>query len=286
MKSGDLGADAGRGARRDAEQGAGRNSTRRLLEQVAAGELEVEGALRELRLLQVEYVADFARLDVGRDQRKGVPEVVFAPRKTDEQLEGVVRGLLQQRGLALVSRLDAARAERLRKTLTSGPGSMSDLEFDHRPEAGVLACRTAVYEPPEAKGCVGILTAGTSDIPVAEEAALVATHMGCAVERGYDVGVAGLHRLVEPLGHIVRSGAGVIVVVAGMEGALPSVVGGLVDLPVIGVPTSTGYGLGGDGTAALYSILQTCSPGVVAVNIDNGIGAGAAAALIARAKTD
>ena len=129
---------------------------------------------------------------------------------------------------------------------------------------------------------MGLLTAGTSDIPVAEEAALVATHMGCRVERGYDVGVAGLHRLVEPLGRIMRSGAEVVVVVAGMEGALPSVVGGLVDVPVIGVPTSTGYGLGGDGTAALYSILQTCSPGVVAVNIDNGVGAGAFAALIAR----
>jgi NCAIR mutase (PurE)-related protein len=108
--------------------------------------------------------------------------------------------------------------------------------------------------------------------------------MGCRVERGYDVGVAGLHRLVEPLSSMLRSGAGVLVVVAGMEGALPSVVSGLVDVPVIGVPTSTGYGLGGDGTAALYSILQTCSPGVAAVNIDNGIGAGALAALIARGR--
>jgi pyridinium-3,5-biscarboxylic acid mononucleotide synthase len=127
-----------------------------------------------------------------------------------------------------------------------------------------------------------VLTAGTSDIPIAEEAVLVARQMGCRIERGYDVGVAGVHRLLEPLLRMVEARADVVVVVAGMEGALPSVVAGLVDVPVIGVPTSTGYGFGGDGTAALCSILQSCSPGLVAVNIDNGVGAGAAAALIAR----
>ncbi len=234
------------------------------------------------RLLQVEYVGDFARLDVNRDVRKGVPEVIFAPRKTDGQLEAVVRALLVAKGLALVSRLEAARADRLREALTVGQEAFADLVFDYLPDAGVLACRTPAYSAPEQGGHVGILTAGTSDIPVAEEAALVASYMGCSIERGYDVGVAGLHRLMEPLRSMMQSGVSVLIVVAGMEGALPSVVGGLVDVPVIGVPTSTGYGLGGDGTAALYSMLQTCSPGVVAVNIDNGVGAGAAAGLIAR----
>jgi NCAIR mutase (PurE)-related protein len=156
------------------------------------------------------------------------------------------------------------------------------LTFSYDPSAGVLSAHAPKYRPPEPGGCVGLLTAGTSDIPVAEEAALVISHMGCRIERGYDTGVAGVHRLLEPLKRMIESGADVLVVVAGMEGALPSVVAGLVDLPVIGVPTSTGYGLGGDGTAALYSILQSCSPGLVAVNIDNGVGAGAAAALIAR----
>ena len=260
----------------------GRDLKRRLLERVASNELSVEAALEEIRLLQVEFVADFARLDVSRGLRKGVPEVVYAPRKTDEQLEAVVNGLLDGRGSALVSRLDASRAGRLKEALGAGRSDGGSLDFAYQAEAEVLACHTSDYEAPETRGCIGILTAGTSDIPVAEEAALVATHMGCSIVRGFDVGVAGLHRLVEPLGRIVRGGASVIVVVAGMEGALPSVVGGLVDLPVIGVPTSTGYGLGGDGTAALYSMLQTCSPGVVAVNIDNGVGAGAAAALIAR----
>jgi NCAIR mutase (PurE)-related protein len=263
---------------------AGSNKTRELLESLVSGEIGTEEALLSLRLLQIDHLDDFARLDVNRDRRKGVPEVIYAPHKTDEALEAIVRRLLEGRGLALVSRLEAARAERLRLALTQGVGKVADITFEHRADAGVLACRTSAYEPPAERGCVGLLTAGTSDIPVAEEAALVIAHMGCRLERGYDVGVAGLHRLVEPLGRIMRSGAEVLVVVAGMEGALPSVVGGLVDVPVIGVPTSTGYGLGGDGTAALYSMLQTCSPGVAAVNIDNGVGAGAFAALIARGR--
>ncbi len=262
------------------EQGPGHDRTRKLLERLARGEIGVDDVLQDLRLLQLDYLGDYACLDVNRDRRKGVPEVVFAPRKTDQALEAIVRKLLEERGLALVSRLEAARAHALRSSLTAGPCAITDLEFEYLADAGALACRTSAYESPERRGCVGILTAGTSDIPVAEEAALVASHMGCLVERGYDVGVAGLHRLVEPLTRVLRNGAEVIIVVAGMEGALPSVVGGLVDVPVVGVPTSTGYGLGGDGTAALYSMLQTCSPGVVVVNIDNGVGAGAAAALM------
>lgn len=204
-----------------------------------------------------------------------------------------MRRFLADRGLALVSRLESSRAERLRAALcgpeTDGADAVrSDepiipgLVFVYDADAATLAARTPTYRGPEEWGCVGLLTAGTSDIPVAEEAALVIEHMGCKIERGYDVGVAGLHRLLAPLTRIIEADADVLVVVAGMEGALPSVVAGLVDIPVIGVPTSTGYGLGGDGTAALCSILQSCSPGIVAVNIDNGVGAGAAAALIAR----
>jgi len=215
----------------------------------------------------------------------------------------IVRHFLAERGLALVSRLAPERAERLRSALTmeveappagdaavaaatSAAGPVEGLRFMYQSDAEVLAAYAPRYLPPEPGGCVGLLTAGTSDIPVAEEAALIITHMGCRVERGYDTGVAGMHRLLEPLTRMIESGADVLVVVAGMEGALPSVVAGLVDVPVIGVPTSTGYGLGGDGTAALYSILQSCSPGLVAVNIDNGVGAGAAAALMARRRRE
>ncbi len=130
-------------------------------------------------------------------------------------------------------------------------------------------------------GRVGIISAGTSDIPAAEEAALIAEEMGCDVTCIYDVGVAGLHRLIEPLRNLLISGVDAIVVAAGMDGALPSVVAGLVPVPVIGLPTSIGYGMGGKGVAALLSMLQTCAPGLSVVNIDNGVGAGSTAALIA-----
>jgi len=252
---------------------------KRLLESLVAGESGVDDVLEKLRLLQVSHLGDFARLDLYRDVRKGVPEVVFASRKTDEQLAAIVGRFVEARGLALVSRLEPDRAERLRKAI----GRPAD--FDYDAAAGTLAVRTAEYRLPEERGCVGLLTAGTSDIPVAEEAALVVKYMGCRLEKAYDVGVAGVHRLLEPLTRIIEAKADALVVAAGMEGALPSVVAGLVDIPVIGLPTSTGYGIGGDGTGALYSILQSCSPGLTAVNIDNGIGAGAAAALIARRRS-
>lgn len=252
---------------------------RGLLEALAAGRLGVDEVERRLRLFAVAEVGAFARLDICRDLRKGVPEVIYAPGKADDQLAAIVERGLAERGYSLVARLGPERAKRVRDRL--GVTSGSPL-FSYQPEAGVLAVHAPTYQLPEPRGCVGLLTAGTADIPVAEEAALVVTHMGCRVERAYDVGVAGLHRLVEPLCRLVEADADVLVVVAGMEGALPSVVAGLVDIPVIGVPTSTGYGLGGDGTAALYAMLQSCSPGLVVVNIDNGVGAGAAAALIAR----
>jgi NCAIR mutase (PurE)-related protein len=253
---------------------------REILEKVAAGELEVERAVEMLPLLQVHQLAEFARLDLGRHQRKGVPEVVYAPRKSDEALAAIVECFLRERGLALVSRLAPERLEGLRARLPDAGALDYSLAYDA--EARILEVMSSGFVPPAPSGSAGILTAGTSDVPVAEEAALVLKHMGVTVHRAYDVGVAGVHRLLSPLAGMIEAPVSVIVVVAGMEGALPSVVAGLVHVPVIGVPTSTGYGLGGDGTAALYSILQSCSPGLLAVNIDNGVGAGAAAALIAR----
>ncbi|MBN1629953.1 MAG: nickel pincer cofactor biosynthesis protein LarB [Thermoleophilia bacterium] len=266
---------------------------RRLLESIRTGDIDVDGALRKLRLFQIAQVGEFARLDINRDLRKGVPEVIYASRKSDADLEAIVRRCLDERGFALATRLEPQRAARLRQALTGEPApeaapasqvAQAALVFAYQENTGALAVHMPSYRPPEPRGCVGVLTAGTSDIPVAEEAILVITHMGCRVERGYDAGVSGLHRLAEPLTRMLEAGADALIVVAGMEGALPSVVAGLVDVPVIGVPTSTGYGLGGDGTAALLSMLQSCSPGLVTVNIDNGVGAGAAAALIARGR--
>jgi NCAIR mutase (PurE)-related protein len=273
--------------------GAGRSEgLRRLLEGFLAGETTLDETVQRLRLDQVAQVGGFARLDIDRDLRKGVPEVIYASGKNDRDLEAIVRRYLGEKGYVLATRLAPDRAETLRRALTDATGStagpegepVAGLRWAYQEDAGVLSAYTTTYRAPEESGCVGLLTAGTSDIPVAEEAALMITHMGCRVEKGYDTGVAGLHRLAEPLTRMLEAGADVLVVVAGMEGALPSVVAGLADVPVIGVPTSTGYGLGGDGTAALYSILQSCSPGLVAVNIDNGVGAGVAAALIARGR--
>jgi hypothetical protein len=250
---------------------------RGILEDVASGALPVGDALGLLPLLQVAQLEHFARLDVGRAARKGVPEVVYSPGKSDAVLEAIVRSFLAEGGLALVSRLTPSRAVALTAAL-----SEENARVSYDPSSGVFEASAPGYEPPRTTGAVGILTAGTSDIGVAEEAALVARHMGCRVLHAYDVGVAGIHRLLEPLTEMMKARVAAFVVVAGMEGALPSLVAGLVDVPVIGVPKSGGYGVGGDGTAALYSMLQSCSPGLVVVNVDNGIGAGAAAALIAR----
>ncbi len=255
-----------------------------ILQAVAAGRLPVEQALRSLSLLQVAQLGEFARLDLGRHKRKGVPEVVYAPRKTDAAFVGIIGHFVAARGVALASRVSATQAELVRASFERGDPDAPAVMVRYESESGILEVTASGYRPPTGGGLVGVLTAGTSDIPVAEEAALVLTHMGCAVARAYDVGVAGVHRLLDPLAAMIRDGALVLVVVAGMEGALPSVVAGLVDVPVVGVPTSTGYGFGGDGIAALSSILQSCSPGLVAVNIDNGVGAGAAAGLIARVR--
>ena len=214
-----------------------------------------------------------ARPDFDRETRKGIPEIVLAGVKTDEQVLSMVRAFVSTNGRAVVTRL---RAGTLALLQTEFPGHV-----DARPVARAAAIHAPDYIRPQTGGHVGILTAGTSDIPVAEEARLVAEEMGCQVSTLFDVGVAGLHRLLSPLRELLASDVAVLVVCAGMDGALPSVVSGLSPVPVIGVPTSIGYGAGGKGRAALLAMLQTCAPGLTVVNIDNGAGAGATAALIA-----
>jgi pyridinium-3,5-biscarboxylic acid mononucleotide synthase len=219
------------------------------------------------------------QVDPHRQMRRGVPEVVFAGGKPPALTVAAVRALLERQptGRVLVSRADAGVAERLRAELGPTGASVQAAASG----ATLLVTRADAEPPPTTGGVVGLLTAGASDGPVADEAAWVAHEMGCRVVRADDVGVAGLHRLEAPLRSLREAGADVVVVAAGMDGALPSVVAGLVDVPVIGLPTSVGYGLGGGGVAALLSMLQTCSPGLTVVNIDNGVGAGATAALIA-----
>jgi NCAIR mutase (PurE)-related protein len=224
----------------------------------------------------VDNAASIAQPDFSRHFRKGVPEVIIAERKTIEQSLEIAGRFLSATGRAILSRVPPELEERLRTAF----GDEADIEWLPAPRAAVL--RRPGLEVADLGGRVGVITAGTSDIPWAEEAALLCREMGCQVFTVYDVGVAGIHRLWEPLQRLLtEAGVDVLIVAAGMDGALPSVVSGLVDVPVIGLPTSVGYGYGGKGEAALLSMLQTCAPGMAVVNIDNGIGAGAIAGLIA-----
>lgn len=214
-----------------------------------------------------------AQLDFGREARKGIPEIILASVKSDEQVVAIASSFVERTGRAIATRLRPTTLDALHAAF---PGHV-----DARPQARAAAIHAPGYERPRTGGRLGILTAGTSDVPVAEEARLVAEEMGCVVATLYDVGVAGLHRLLGPLHELLAEGVDALVVCAGMDGALPSVVAGLAPVPVIGVPTSIGYGAGGKGRAALLSMLQTCAPGLTVVNIDNGTGAAATAALIA-----
>jgi len=218
---------------------------------------------------------DFARPDLYRAQRKGVPEIILADRKPAEQSIAIAKAFLERTGRAILSRVPADLEAQLAAEFPP------PLQVEWLPNARAAVIRTDGYRPAQTGGRVGVLTAGTSDIPVAEEAALMCQEMGCAVSTVYDVGVAGLHRLFEPLEDLLKQGVDALIVAAGMDGALPSVVSGLVDVPVVGLPVSVGYGMGGEGRAAVLSMLQTCAPGMAVVNIDNGIGAGSMAGLIA-----
>jgi NCAIR mutase (PurE)-related protein len=216
---------------------------------------------------------DGMRLDPMRAVRSGVPEVVYAAAKRPEDVTKALKRLAEPGGRAIASRCSAATINSVEKAL--GDDFAVDVHLStvviHR--AGSEQLRTG--------GRIGLITAGTSDIEIATEARVMAEEMGCVVTMARDAGVAGLHRIVSPLRTMADEDVDVIIVAAGMDGALPSVIAGLVPVPVIGLPISTGYGYGGNGEAALGSMLQSCAPGLAVVNIDNGIGAGAVAALIA-----
>ncbi len=214
------------------------------------------------------------RPDHAREERKGVPEIIYGEAKEPAQVVAMARALLASSGRAIVSR---ARAE----AVAAVQASFEGYHVRVNEAAHAIAIYRQDYTPRNTGGQVGVISAGTSDIPVAQEAAMIAEEMGCRVTCVFDVGVAGLHRLPGPLRELLSQGVDVIIVAAGMDGALPSVVAGLVPVPVIGLPTSIGYGMGGKGVAALLAMLQTCAPGLSVVNIDNGVGAGITAAMIA-----
>ncbi|MGB3328176.1 MAG: nickel pincer cofactor biosynthesis protein LarB [Thermomicrobiales bacterium] len=215
------------------------------------------------------------RLDPDRAARTGIPEFVLAERKSAEDVIASLTSLAARQGRALASRVRPNQFA----PLVDGIADPFTLELHAEARIAVVVHNNATR--PERGGRIAVIAAGTSDRAVATEAAIVAEEMGCAVHRIHDVGVAGLHRLVAPLREAMDQGVDAIVVAAGMDGALPSVIAGLVPVPVIGLPVSVGYGYGGDGTGALMSMLQACAPGIAVVNIDNGVGAGSMAALIA-----
>lgn len=247
---------------------------REILEKLAQGKISVDEAEKALKINAIENVANIARLDVGRDLRRGVPEIIFAEGKSTEDLVAICRRMLDKNGRAIVSRVTDQQLARLTETFNR----YQMQEFQH---AKSVVIRKEGHRKPETGGRVGILTAGTVDLPVAEEAAMIAQEMGCETFVEADVGVAGIHRLVEPLTNMMKNDVDALIVVAGREGALPTVVAGLVDLPLIAVPASSGYGYGGQGQAALMAMLQACSLGIAVVNIDSGIAAGVVAAQIA-----
>lgn len=235
-------------------------NARETLEAVAAGNLSVDQALLDLKKAPFEDLG-YAKVDLHRGVRQGAAEVIYGAGKTAEQITGIAAAMLKNHiSTVLITRMDAEKAAKVEETLP----------LDYHPDA-----RIGILGPipePTGLGSIVVATGGTSDIPVAEEAALTAEVHGNRVIRLYDVGVAGIHRLLSHTDEIMN--ASVIVAVAGMEGALASVIGGLADCPVIAVPTSVGYGAAFGGVAALLSMLNSCASGVSVVNIDNGFGAG------------
>ncbi len=243
-------------------------SLRELLQAVAQGRLSPEQALQACRFLPFETVGDFARLDHHRPWRTGFPEAVWGPGKTPEQIAQILERLHWQGSLALATRVEASTYDQIRRWLP---------QAQYSPVARL--CWLPAQQAPRYPGQISVISAGTADVPVAEEAALTAELCGFTVKRLWDVGVAGIHRLLH---HRAALEADVLIVVAGMEGALASVVAGLADCPVIAVPTSIGYGASFQGLAALLTMLNSCAAGVGVVNIDNGFGAAILAAQILR----
>ena len=250
----------------------------RLLKKYSNGEIGVNEIQREISIENIGYVGEnIARLDVQRETRRGCPEVILALGKQYNDLYEISLKTMHKTGMALISKATQEVFAKLSAQL-----KQEGYTVETATRGTTILVSTHELASNENNPQIGIICAGTSDIPIAEEARMMARAMGCVGIMHYDVGIAGMHRLLPALRSIIEKNVEAVVVVAGMEGALPSVVSALVDVPVIGVPTSVGYGMGSSGIGALTSMLQTCSFGLAVMNIDNGIGAGAFAALICK----
>ncbi len=246
-----------------------------ILRKLSKGEISLEEALKALKLFTIEKIHELARVDIGRELRRGVPEIILAEGKNLEDLLEICLRAIEKTDRIIVSRTDRQIMDKFTEFFSNRGVTV---EIYDKARMIILRKESTKHER---GGRVGIVTAGTADIPVAEEARIVAEEMGCKVYKAYDVGVAGLHRTFEALKEMLLNDVDVIIAIAGREGALPSIIASLVDVPVIGVPTSQGYGFGGGGLAALQAMLQACPLGLAVVNIDSGVAAGVVAALIA-----
>ncbi|MBN1244097.1 nickel pincer cofactor biosynthesis protein LarB [Candidatus Bathyarchaeota archaeon] len=246
-----------------------------ILEKLAKNEISVAEAEKLVKLLAVAEIGNMARIDANREYRKGIPEIILAEGKATRDLVEISLKMLSENGRVIVSRCEE---EKMRAIKSAAPKDSVMKIYD---KAKMIVIKKKDFAVKSTGGKIGLLTAGTSDIPVAEEAKVVAEEMGCEVIAAYDLGVAGIHRLLEPLRNLIIKDVDVVIVVAGREGALASVVAGMVDVPIIAVPTSNSYGFGEKGLSALMAMLQSCSLGLAVVNIDSGVAAGAMATLIA-----
>jgi len=248
-----------------------------ILKKTANSELTIEEAEKLIRLQVIVEIEGIAKIDYKREERKGIPEIILAENKTIQDTADIAMKMFETNGRAIISRCTPQHIEALKNITTTISNAICQINR----KARIVIIKKKDYTTTNSGGRIGLLTAGTSDIPIAEEAKTIAEEMGCNVYTSYDIGVAGIHRLLEPLKNLVIKDVDVIIVVAGREGALPSVVAGIVNIPIIAVPTSNSYGYGGKGTGALMAMLQACPLGIAVVNIDSGINAGAIATLIA-----
>ncbi|MBO6124147.1 MAG: nickel pincer cofactor biosynthesis protein LarB [Methanobrevibacter sp.] len=240
-----------------------------ILERLVNGELNIGEAEQLLKANNILEFDDIAKFDIKRSERTGFPEAVFSPSKTYEDLITIIKNYLKNTDEDLI--ITKLTQERHDKIITDLGENSYITEYNKRAQILIIRKQITKKEP-TAK--IGIITAGTSDINIAEEARVIVEEGGCEAITSYDIGVAGIHRLFPQIAHMISQGVRALIVCAGMEGALPSVVAGLVDVPVIAVPTSVGYGVGEGGRVALDAMLQSCAPGIAVVNIDNGFGAG------------
>ena len=247
------------------------------MDKFASGSLSLNEVEKQISIHAIEQLDNIAKLDIGREARRGVPEVIFAESKEYKDVVRIALAAVKRNEQAVISRV---RKNELFKVSNALRKKGLTVEVGKNSTTMLASSKSHVRKKAGAK--LGIMAAGTSDIGVAEEARLMAKAMGCEAITSYDVGIAGMHRLFPVLKEMMAQHVSTIVVVAGMEGALASVVASMVDVPVVGVPTSIGYGFGANGMAALASMLQSCTLGLAVVNIDNGVGAGAYAASIAK----